>query len=123
MKSFTVKRCLVFILAVTLATTACAGELPDPTRPPQPTAMAQVGKAKKTPVTQWRLTMTRLSGKENIAMLNGKLVREGDYVQNARVVDIGPASVQLEADGGSFQVAVSKGIVKTPSRTGRQWGK
>ncbi len=91
-----------------------AAGLADPTRPPY----RQV--ARKAPVavpdsSGWRLTMIRLSDRDRIAVVNGRLVAVGDRVGDARVVAIRPGAVELVQAGKRFTVKLSRARVKRVS--------
>ncbi len=100
-------------LAASVASSAGAESLADPTRPPmvgpaQPEAPEPVE-------VDWRLVMVRVSGAARSAVLNGALVREGDTLDGARVARIEPGSVTLEAGGRRTVVALVAPLRKRPS--------
>lgn len=98
---------------------AAAG-LKDPMRPParrDAPAVASVAQGAKA----WRLTMTRISGRDRVAVVNDKLVAVGERVDGARVLAITPSSVDLEQAGRRFRVKLSVPAVKRISN-GRRKG-
>lgn len=74
-----------------------AAELSDPTRPPGRTASASV----RSPLDRadWRLTVVRIAPGNRSAVVNGEVVRVGDSVAGAQVVDIQPGRVVIDRDG------------------------
>ena len=100
---------------------ALAGDLPDPTRPPgrQP---VRVQTAPVTGPADWRLTMTRISPRERVAVLNGRVVRPGDRLKGARVVAVGPEAVVLESQGRRYRVGLVTRPVKRRVASRDRWG-
>ena len=83
-------------LVLLLATGPLGADLPDPT---QPAARPPVQPAKNAEVN-WVLSLIKTTAVERTAVLNGRLVREGDRIDSAQVVRIGPASVVMLNDNG-----------------------
>lgn len=75
-------------------------ELPDPTRPAtyvveslEPVFFEEINVTEKI---NWKLSAIRISDKDRTAILNGKLVRAGDDIGPAKVLEINPLSVVIE---------------------------
>jgi len=76
-------------------------ELPDPTRPAtylvedlEPVFFEEIDIDVKEKIN-WKLSAIRISTKDRTAILNGKLVRAGDVVGPAKVLEIKPLSVVI----------------------------
>lgn len=74
-------------------------ELPDPTRPAtyivdnvQPVFFEDINVKERI---NWKLSAIRISDKDRTAILNGKLVRAGDDIGPAKVLEINPLSVVI----------------------------
>ncbi len=74
-------------------------ELPDPTRPAtyivkdlEPVYFEEVKVKDKV---NWKLSAIRISDNDRSAILNGKLVRAGDDIGPAKVLEINPLSVVI----------------------------
>lgn len=74
-------------------------ELPDPTKPfgfdIEPELIIQQPTDRQKNVT-WQLTGIRIAKSDRSAILNGRVVRVGDSVNGARVLEIEPAWVVIE---------------------------
>src|SRR5687768_8822961 len=90
----------VFAVLAMCAALSSAGaqSLPDPTRPPMPPANA--GSPART-VFQLRLEAIIVSGGAKRAIVDGKVVREGDRVSGALIEAIGIDSVRYSRGGQS----------------------
>jgi len=96
------------------AAAASPGTLIDPTRPPgyvEPAAAAQAV-AETALVKSWSVSMIRVGERRRFAIVNGELVREGDKIGEARVLEIRPRGVQLERHGKRFRIMFSVADVK-----------
>ncbi len=89
----------VLLGALMNAGPAPAQALPDPTRPYGFGSVVEVEQIfisdKKT---EWRLSGIRINDKQRIAILNGRLVREGTDLGMATVVEIRPTELILSQD-------------------------
>ncbi|MCW9024829.1 MAG: hypothetical protein OQK73_09100 [Gammaproteobacteria bacterium] len=92
--------------------------LDDPTRPP---GFAKVVKGKAVAKNQWWLNAIRIDAQSRIAIINGRTVEEGGWVNNAYVVKILPDKVKLKGNAGEFFVRLVNQQVKVSS--GKQNGK
>ena len=91
---------LFFIVCLSPMITLAKAELPDPTRPAtymvenlQPVFFEEI-KTKES--INWKLSAIRISDSDRSAILNGKLVRAGDAIGPAKVVEINPLSVVID---------------------------
>ncbi len=102
---------LLFLL---LSPGAGAGNLPDPTRPwdyaPEvpPPPPPEV-------LTEWRLSAIRIAASDRSAILNGRLVREGEQVGPGTVKGIRPGEVVLDYNGNEVVVPLLPGGFKRPA--------
>jgi len=79
-----------------------ASSLLDPTRPPGITYQQRVSVIKKQ--TLWRLSSTLISSNRKSATINGKLVRQGDSINGAKIIDIQAWDVTLKRNNKKFKV-------------------
>lgn len=94
-------------------------ELPDPTRPADYQAAPKVVYEEELPqeLIDWTVTAIRITGEDRTAIVNGQLVREGDIIGPARVVDIEPVSVVLDYRQSTVVVRLySKNLVEKKVR-------
>jgi len=94
-----------------------AAALPDPTRPYQYGAQVLIEQAPGEKV-QWRLSGVRINENKRSAILNGKLVKEGDKLDGALVMKINPTEVTLQADDKTLVVRMLLSNIKQPVSTG-----
>ena len=83
-------------LALGPISSAVAG-LSDPTRPAdysEPAIMELYELPKE--LIEWKVTVIRISANERSAVINGKLVRIGDEIGPARIIEINPGNVILD---------------------------
>jgi len=79
--------------ALAAAPAAADSALPDPTRPAvQRSATAQA------PAPRWHLESTLVSPERRLAVIDGRMVRAGDRLGDAQVLEIGPDQVTLRSD-------------------------
>jgi hypothetical protein len=99
-----------------LAAADTGSMLPDPTRP---YAFATTIQAETLPAegVQWRLSGVRIREGEKSAILNGKVVRIGDRLAGATIVEVNPADVVLTQDGQRIVVKMILSSIKKPART------
>lgn len=102
---------LLLFTATTLATT-----LPDPTRPANYLARASVQEELPGQVAEWRVTAIRISGDSRTAVVNNKLVKAGDNIAGALVLEIKPLAVVLNYEQQNIQVnLIRHDVDKKPS--------
>ena len=91
--------------------------LPDPTRPYRygsEIAITQLPDEK----VEWRLSGIRIRENTRTAILNGRLVREGDELDGARVMEIRPAEITLQQEEKRLVVKLLYSDIKRPVLTG-----
>ena len=99
-------------LAVAAVTAAPPDALTDPTKPVDylpPSAQAQL---LPDEMANWHLTAVRIGKDDRSAVLNGKVVRAGDAVGRARVMEIKPGIVVVEFDRKQVDVRLYGAGVK-----------
>lgn len=108
-------RGFIFILPALLYTLAgvSAATLPDPTKPPDYGVNIEPSEQPPQPVTDFTLTATRIDKHERSAIINGHLVRIGDPIGSAKLVEIHPAYVVLDYQQQRVVVRLYKKMVKT----------
>ena len=97
-------------LAVATALAADSDMLVDPTKPVDylpASALAQPDE-----LVDWRLTAVRIGKDGSSAVLNGKIVRAGDVVGRARVLEIKPGIVVVDFDRKRLEVRLHGAGVK-----------
>ena len=75
-----------------------AETLPDPTRPSTFTIRRQIQDELPQEFISWNVKAIKTSEQERNAIVNDQLVKIGDEINSARVVDITPNTVVLEHD-------------------------
>ncbi len=88
---------------MTMTSHGMTQSLPDPTRPADYQNTVVVRDLRLTR-TDWNLTAIRISDTDRTAIVNGTLVRVGDVIGQATVLDIQPVQVILRHE--NRQVAV-----------------
>ncbi|HEY9148218.1 MAG TPA: hypothetical protein VIQ22_04340 [Gammaproteobacteria bacterium] len=105
-------------LAMSAATAPLhAAELADPMRPP---AMAADIVDKKKGVQHYQLSSIYISPQHRSAIINGRRVGIGDWVANARVVDIRGDAVTLSIAGKTRTLTLLPISIKKPVEASRQ---
>lgn len=96
-------------LAIVLLPINCliAKAFVDPTRPPGATTQQQVFSSvrKNSP---WSLSSTLIASKRRIATINGKLLRPGERVNGAILIDIQAWNVTLKKNNKTFKIYMFK---------------
>jgi hypothetical protein len=105
------------VISALVAAAESGVELPDPTRPYAYAAAVEVRQDLPAGQVQWRLNGIRIREDERSAILNGTLVRAGDTVGGARVLEINPAEVVLLQDSQKVVVKLMLSGIKKPSRS------
>ncbi len=100
---------LLLLTSVTIQL-AQAEVLDDPMRPPG-YALAGAGK-KVTAKKGWHLSAIRIDGNRRLAIINGRMVEIGAWVNKARVQEILPQRVRLKGPQGLFSIKLVKTQVK-----------
>ena len=111
----------IFIHSLIMAFLLAAGPvraalLPDPTKPAEFRPESPVVQEMPKELTDWKVTAIRIAGKQRTAIVNGAIVREGDTVGQAKVLEIRPVSVVLDYDDKKVAVRLFADLVKKKSR-------
>ncbi|WP_297528106.1 general secretion pathway protein GspB [Thiohalobacter sp.] len=96
------------LLLALIGTPSQAAPLGDPTAPSEPLGTA----AASGRSGGWTLSATRIRNGDRRAFINGREVREGDAIGNARVRRIRHTEVTLEADGQRFTLRLLPTAIK-----------
>lgn len=112
-------RRFLFVLAIAAVTTAAAQEprLQDPMRPPAP---AQSEGAASSAAGGLSLTAVLISASRRIALVNGKIYREGDRINGDEIVAIEQGSILIRRNGIDVRVRVSNYDAVTTRNDGEQ---
>ena len=105
-RSLVLTTCLLAGLAVQ------AAEVRDPLRPPG--AQARSAGPEAPPV--WILHTTLVSTEQKTAVINGRVVAQGGWINGARVIEIQPTWVRLRGEAGDFVIRQSKIALKKSAR-------
>lgn len=96
-----------WLLLILLPLPVAAESLPDPTRPfghgVEPIQIIQEEALPREQIN-WRLSGIRISPDDRSAILNGKLLRVGETVDGAKLVEIRPASVLIDFENKRIRV-------------------
>lgn len=89
-------------------------ELPDPTRPADYLAAQDVIEVYELPkeFIDWNVTAIRIKKDDRSAIINDQLVRVGEQVGPAKVIEIKPVSVLLDYEGKHVVVRLFSDIVE-----------
>lgn len=111
------KKAYLLILLLLLYFTAVPGAvtLPDPTRPPDYTATAFVPEPAQKDDVEFNLTAVRIDKDSRSVIINGELLRVGDKVGSAEILEIHPAQVILNHENRRMIVRLYSGFSKTTS--------
>tara|TARA_R110000782_G_scaffold250847_8_gene338294 strand:- start:5397 stop:5762 length:366 start_codon:yes stop_codon:yes gene_type:complete len=93
------KKIIFFIFFLLPLSALANADLPDPTRPAnyladdnEPVFFEEIISKEKI---DWKLSAIRISDVDRTAILNGKLVRAGDDLGSAKILEINPLSVVI----------------------------
>jgi MSHA biogenesis protein MshK len=75
----------------------------DPTRPPGATILKQLAYPIAKP-SGWLLSSTLIASERKLATINGKIVRKGERVNGAVLVDVQALNVTLRKNNKKFKV-------------------
>lgn len=90
--------------------------LDDPTRPPTIKAKSSYVSGKKSRGSRWILHSTLVSSGRRTAVINDRVVAQGDRINGATVVSIEPSMVRLRAKGREVTLVMLKKNIKSLSR-------
>lgn len=97
-----------------------AATLPDPTRPPDYTANTFYVQPEQKEDLDFNLTAVRIDKDTRSVILNGRLLRVGDRVGSAEILEIHPAHVILNHDNRRMVVRLYSSFSKTTSESGNK---
>ena len=115
---FRTDQALVAAGVLLAAAAASALELVDPMQPPPVAPAPAVEEASMTPGA-WQLGAIKIEPGRRSAMINGRIVAEGEDVDGARVVSIAPRSVELAVGNATTSLSLLNHDIKTRSTTAR----
>jgi len=111
------KQKILLLLSLALLTGTVIGQteiLPDPTRPVGYNEMATVQEIPGE-LVEWKLTAIRISGTDRSAIVNNKLVRAGEIIGSAKVLEIGADGVTLILNNKPLKIRLySESSIKNP---------
>jgi hypothetical protein len=102
------------VTSMMLGNAFAMAELPDPTRPANYSeALPVVVDVYELPkeLIDWRVSVIRITGSDRSAIVNGQLVRTGDHIGPAKVLEINPAAVVLDYDNKQVHVRLFSNVV------------
>ena len=88
----------------------------DPTRPPTAKATTHFVVGKKSHAPRWRLHSTLVSSDRRTAVINDRVVSQGDRINGATVVSIQPSTVRLRDKGREVTLVMLNKNIKSLSR-------
>lgn len=88
----------------------------DPTRPPTAKAATSYVSVKKTKGPRWILHSTLVSSDRRSAVINDRVVVQGDRINGATVVSIQPSAVRLREKGREVTLMMLNKNIKSLSR-------
>ena len=106
---------IIIVLCVSAMGIAQVGaeQLDDPTRPSN-VAKPLASTNRLGNRVSWELNAIKIDKDRRIAIVNGRTVKEGDRINNARLVEILPTQIKLKAEKGIFFVKLVRQKVKMP---------
>lgn len=103
-----------------LSAGAAAAALSDPTRPPDYGVSRVIIQQPEKRETEFNLTAIRIDEDFRSIILNGKLLKEGEKVNSAKVLEIHPSHVVLEHKNERLVVRLFEGLNKKTSSPDKQ---
>ena len=109
---------LFLVLSLVTQSQVDAATIKDPTKPPNHlfTLAPKAAKTKRK-IQKLNLTSIYLSSLGSSAVINGKRVKAGDTVANARVISIELDGVRMYRNGSKFKVLLVPLVVKTKTES------
>lgn len=95
--------------------TVFANDLKDPTRPPSAKAYSPSSQANR--VKSWFLSSTLIANGRRNAIINGRLVTIGQFINHAKVISIQPNEVWLQHKQKRFSIKLLARDIKDFSQT------
>jgi|GEM_PF-2347722 len=106
-----------FILSIPAVLCLIAGgraaTLPDPTRPADYLARIEAPANQDKAAVNFELTGIRIDAEDRTAIVNGHLIRVGDTVEGAKLLEIDPASVTLQYEHRRLTLRLFERVSKT----------
>jgi MSHA biogenesis protein MshK len=103
------------LLSLALANAAAALTSIDPTKPYEYDSLMETRSYAQGEEMLWALSGIKIKPTGKTAILNGKLVREGDALDGAHIIEINPAEVILLRDQQRFAVKLLIRDIKSPA--------
>ena len=105
----------ITLLSLVLADAAAALTSIDPTKPYEYDSLQETRSYAQAEGILWALSGIKIKTTGKTAILNGKIVREGDALDGARIIEIKPAEVILLRDQQRFAVKLLIRDIKSPA--------
>lgn len=109
-------RLFLTALFVLLFLTSPIHAMEDPTRPPTAKVTSTYTPGKKSKGPRWTLHSTLVSSGRRTAVINNRVVSQGDRINGATVVSIQPSAVRLRDKGREVTLVMLKKNIKSLSR-------
>ena len=109
-------RLFLLVLFFLLFLTSPLQAMEDPTRPPTAKATSTYVPGKKSKGPRWTLHSTLVSSGRRTAVINDRVVSQGDRINGATVVSIQPSAVRLRDKGREVTLMMLKKNIKSLSR-------
>ena len=95
-----------------------AAELPDPTRPADYITVPGNIQVEELPkeLIDWSVTAIRIAGNDRSAIVNGRLVRVGDELGPAKILEIQSTSVILDYENKQVVVRLFSNVIQKKTR-------
>ena len=105
---------LVIVFTLYQSSVSAVAELPDPTRPADYFIVPEVIEVYELPaeLIDWYVTAIRINGNDRSAIINGQLVKEGQTIGPAKVLEIKPVSVVLDYEDRQVVVRLYNNVVE-----------
>lgn len=104
---------MLLALVTTLGPVHAHGSpVPDPTRPANYFTRTIIDEDLPLQVIDWKLTAIQISDERRTAIVNGRILKEGDEIGNVTVLEITPKSVVLDYDRKRLVVSLIPYTVK-----------
>ena len=99
------------LLAVLMTGAVTGVELTDPMQPPATPAIPEA-EAPETERAVWRVRAIKIDDHRRSAMINGRMVAEGDEIDGARVLQIKPRAVVIAVGNETTSLSLLKHEIK-----------
>ncbi len=93
-----------FLFLLLVSPVLSAADMRDPTRPPESAGQTANNNMVEQRPLPLKLSGVTLAPNARSAIINGRRVEEGDWVDDARVIEIGAAGVRIKQSGASYQL-------------------